>query len=169
MKFIFSSQQPGFTLIEALITLTLSLLLTGVGLVTYKSYYNHKIVKLVAKSWAKQVQLFIKKNESASILNDVSGCQGSFNGSLVKVTAISSNYSLQVKCSQTNSDWLSYSLDDFGNPKKVIFKDDQNIDILPLSQGIKYQTTVTFCLENTASCYYKVTIDKNGNIQIESI
>ncbi len=159
----------GFTLIEALITIALSLLLSTVGLIVYKNYYEHRVVKLVASNWAKEVRLLIKKNESASILKEVSGCQGAFQGSQIQTTAASPEYTLEVKCSTQNADVVTYRLDDLVSRQEVVFQNGVKLEILPLSHGLKQAVNVGFCFKTLDKCYYQVKVDKNGNLEVESI
>ncbi len=166
---IMRNKCPGFTLIEALVTVTLSLLLSTMGLVVYKNYYEHRVVKLVAGDWAKEVSLLIKKNESASILREVTGCQGEFQGSQIRTSAAGSEYTLEVKCSDHNADVVTYRLDNLVNHQEVIFKDGVVLDILPLSRGLKQAVNVGFCFKTSDKCYYQVKVDKNGNLEVEPI
>ncbi len=160
----------GFTLIEVLVTITLSFLLTGLGLVMYKDYYNRKIVKVVADSWAKELELLIKETDSGSILeSDIgSGCQGSFLSTMVEVTANKSEYTVYLKCSVANSGITNYSLETNDPAKVVVFGSSKSLEILPLSKGVKAGVSFDICLQTDQGnkCYYQVQVKKSGVVSV---
>jgi len=162
----------GFTLVEVLITVTLSFLLTGLGLVVYKDYYNRKIVKVVADNWAKELELIIKETDSGSVIRSEdmgAGCQGTFLATVVEVTAGSKDYSIYLKCSQANSNLISRSLETNDPAKVVVFGNSRSLEILPLSKGVKDPVSFDICLQTDQGnqCYYQVRVKKSGVVNVE--
>jgi len=167
----------GFTLVEVMVVLTLVMLLTGVGLVVYKDYYRSKIVQVAAESWAKEVELLIKKTESGALVKELvdgsNGCQGVYQATVINTTASTNTYTIHLQCSQANSPTFSYQLDKFDPEKQVVFGSDRQITILPLSLGVKTSSNVSvdFCLVTggASQCYYQVIIDKTGRVDVDKI
>ncbi len=164
-----SKRLTGFTLIEALISITLSILVSTVGLLVYRDYYQHRIVRLVANNWAKEVKLLIKKSESASILNEVNGCQGEFEGVRIQTVSGDYHYSLEVRCSGHNSEVQEYQLNELESRHNVVFGHSVELKLLPLSRGLESGVQVPFCFKETTKCYYQVKVDKNGNVKVEEL
>ncbi|NOY14769.1 MAG: hypothetical protein GXP43_00970 [bacterium] len=163
----------GFTLVEVLVTITLSLLVTGLGTVMYRDYYNQKIVKVVADTWAREVELLIKKNDSGSVLSsDIgSGCQGVFLATVISSVGGSGQYDVYTKCSQANSPGVSYSLETNDPNKVVVFGSSQVLEVMPLSRGVKESKTFDLCLQTSAGskCYYQVVVEKTGVVYVAKI
>ncbi len=163
--------QKAFTLVEVLVTITLSFLLTGLGLVMYRDYYNRKVVKVVADGWARELEVLIKETDSGSVLNsDIgNGCDGSLLGTIVDVTSGSSDYRVYLDCSITDSSGVSYSLETNDPGKVVVFGSNTRLVILPLSKGVKEVAVFDICLKQDANvnCYYQVQVDKSGVVSVK--
>ena len=160
-----------FTLVEVLITITLSFLLTGFGLVMYRDYYNRKVVRVVADGWARELEVLIKETDSGSVLNSEigAGCDGSLLGTVVDVTAGSSDYRVFVDCAINDSSGMVYSLETNDPGKVVVFGTSVRLVILPLSKGVKDVTVFDICLKQDTgvNCYYKVQVDKSGVVSVK--
>ncbi len=167
----------GFSLIEMLVVLAISFLITGISLVAYGDYYKRKVVRLSAENWAKRIELLIKKTQSGAVVKDFgANCSGIFEALRVIVNANTSDYNLGMICSKnTEADRLSlvnqtYKIDQLDVNKSVVFDADRSFDILPLSKGIKItddiQVGFRLSVDGAKTCSYDVVINKQGDVDV---
>ena len=159
------SANLGFTLIEIMVVLVISLLLTSMGMVAYGRINRSKQVEVAADNLVSVLRQVQTNSYSAKV--DTSGtCTGVFEGMSLQVTEGNNQYINQVRCSSsgvTNVGLVKV----VGRGVKFILVDGiSRADYLPLGKGLSQAVSFRLVHVADATECRQVDISQTGRINI---
>ncbi len=150
------NHKSGYTLIELLITITLTTLLITFGVSSYRLAADRQAIK----SQTELIMTTLTQAQKAATTGKTD-CLGPYLGEEVRITSNSSTLTIQSKCSsdpQGNIRTISLSQFTFDNNAIIVFR--------PLNQGVDTGASSPLNIDYTLNARtYRIELTRSGSIK----